>query len=46
MARMRLTDIDLQDLMATRDEAGGFVDGARNEPSATNAPHDPRRNAL
>jgi hypothetical protein len=37
--RMRLTDIDLQYLMATRDGAGGFVDGARNEPSPT----DPSR---
>ena len=30
--RLRLADIDSQNFMATRDGAGGFVDGARNEP--------------
>jgi hypothetical protein len=36
---MHLSDIDSQCLMATRDGAGGFVDGAGNEPSPT----DPSR---
>ena len=33
--RLRLTDIDSQYLIATRDGAGGLVDGASNEPSPT-----------
>ena len=32
--RLRLTDIVSQNFMATRG-AGGFVDGARNEPCPT-----------
>ena len=35
--RLRLTDIDWRYLMATCDGAGGFVDGARNEPGPTDA---------
>jgi hypothetical protein len=35
--RIRLTDIDSQYLMATRDGAGGFLDGGRNKPSPTDS---------